>query len=402
MSTAPHIVVIGGGPAGLRAAEVAAQRAARVTLFDAMPSVGRKFLVAGKSGLNLTNAEALETFLDRYSGHELPVEEWRARFASFDNDSLRAWAASLGVPTFVSAGGKVFPESMKAAPLLRAWVSRLRELGVTFRMRHRWTRIGSGGSLEFETPSGTPLEQADATILALGGASWPQTGSTGAWTGILAQQGIDLSPLQPANVGWETDWPSQVRADAEGLPLKNIAVHCGEESAHGELVITRYGLEGAPIYRLGPALRKMAAPAIEIDLKPALTQPTIETRLEPVRRNFVREAQRRLKLSPAAATLLKHLPDRGPWANAAQLAQEIKRCRIPLTAPRPIEEAISTSGGVAWASLDRNLMLRRIPGVFVAGEMLDWEAPTGGYLMQACFTTATHAADSAYNWVKAD
>jgi uncharacterized flavoprotein (TIGR03862 family) len=400
MPTAPTIAIIGGGPAGLRAAEVAATCDARVTLFDAMPSVGRKFLVAGKSGLNLTNDELPERFLARYSAIGLPADEWRARFSAFDNNALRDWAGSLGIPTFVSAGGKVFPESMKAAPLLRAWVARLRELGVSFRMRHRWSGVGQSGQLEFDTPDGTHSEHPDATILALGGASWPQTGSTGDWIHTLAKHGVEITPLEPANVGWETDWPPAILAAAEGAPLKNIGLHAGGQHSLGELVITSYGLEGAPLYRLGPLLRATTNPAVEIDFKPSLSQSQVEARLGDIRRNFVREASRRLKLCPATAALLKYLPDRGPWTSTAQLAHEIKHCRVKLSDPRPIQEAISTAGGVAWPALDRDLMLLNLPGVFLAGEMIDWEAPTGGFLLQACFTTATHAAQAACHWAE--
>ena len=385
-----HIAVIGGGPAGLRAAEVAARHGANVTVFDAMPSVGRKFLVAGKSGLNLTNAEPLDTFLARYSHPEL-----QRLVEAFTNGDLRAWARDLGEPTFESAGGKVFPESMKAAPLLRKWIVRLREAGVTFRMRHRWVGIDRDGTLTFETPGGEVTTRPDATVLALGGASWPQTGSTGGWVEILAGHGIEVTPLAPANAGWEIDWPPAIVEHHAGAPLKNIAVSFDGQSSAGELVITDYGLEGAPLYRLGPALRDGASPSITIDFKPALSLAEVESRLAPVKRNFVREATRRLKLSPAVAALLKHLPDRGPWTEPAQLAAEIKACRIPLVRSRPIDEAISTAGGVAWSELDERLMLRRLPGVFVAGEMLDWEAPTGGYLLQACFATGGAAGAAA-------
>lgn len=371
-----------------------------MTLFDAMPSVGRKFLVAGKSGLNLTNDEALPTFLDRYSGTDLPEPEWRRRFETFDNRDLREWAASLGVGTFVSAGGKVFPESMKAAPLLRRWVSRLRGLGVTFKMRHRWTGIGEGGRIEFDTPGGPCTEHPDAVVLALGGASWPQTGSDGQWVDTLQKAGVSITPLSPANVGWESDWPAELIESAEGSPLKNIALHAAEQRSLGELVITRYGLEGAPLYRLGPLLRDSPNPVVEIDLKPTRTQAEIEAKLGGVRSNFVREARRRLNLSPAAAALLKHLPERGPWRHPEQIAREIKRCQIRLTRPRPIAEAISSAGGIAWRSIDQQLMLVQQPGVFLAGEMIDWEAPTGGYLLQACFTTGTHAGQAALDWAR--
>jgi uncharacterized flavoprotein (TIGR03862 family) len=390
MPESTQIAIIGGGPAGLRAAEIAASGGARVTLFDAMPSVGRKFLVAGKSGLNLTNDEKEDGFLARYSHREM-----ERYISAFDNNALRQWAGELGEPTFVSAGGKVFPDSMKAAPLLRKWVARLRGLGVDFRMRHRWTGFDGSGGLLFETPDGTLTEAPAATVIALGGASWPQTGSTGNWVEILADRGVKISPLVAANAGWEMAWPIEIVEAAEGHPLKNIAVSAGGQSSVGELVITRYGLEGAPLYRLGSTLRDQDHPTVEIDFKPSLSLPEVENRLGNIRRNFVREARRRLKLSPAAAALLKHLPDRGPWTSSEQLAREIKHCKIPLTMPRPIAEAISTAGGVAWSAVDEHLMLRSMPGVFVAGEMLDWEAPTGGYLLQGCFATGTAAGLAA-------
>lgn len=387
---ARHVAIIGGGPAGLRAAEVAAGRGVAVTVYDAMPSVGRKFLVAGKSGLNLTNAEPPEAFLARYSHPEI-----RRFVEAFDNDDLREWARGLGEPTFESAGGKVFPVSMKAAPLLRKWVARLRDSGVSFRMRHRWVGIAEDRTLTFDTPGGEFTARPAATVLALGGASWPQTGSTGTWVDLLAGHGIEVTPFAAANAGWEVDWPDEVVRGHAGAPLKNIAVgHEGQRSA-GELVITDYGLEGAPLYRLGRALRDDPSPSITIDFKPSLPLAEVSSRLAAVKRNFVREAARRLKLSPAVAALLKHLPHRGPWTSPARIAAEIKACRIALVRPRPIAEAISTAGGVAWSELDGQLMLRRLPGVFVAGEMLDWEAPTGGYLLQACFATGAAAGSAA-------
>lgn len=389
------IAIIGGGPAGLRAAEVAAQRGAAVDLYDAMPSVGRKFLVAGKSGLNLTNDEPFEGFLARYSGGAFPADAWRKMLERFDNEALCKWAAELGVETFVSAGGKVLPTSMKAAPLLRAWVTRLRELGVRFHMRHRWLGFEGEHGLRFEAGDGERTVHASATVLALGGASWPQTGSTGHWVDILNEQGITVNALQPANVGWEVAWPAELLAEAEGAPLKNIAVSYRGQSSLGELVITKHGLEGAPLYRLGSRLRETAKPEVTIDFKPSHTVREVEDRLGYVQRNFVREARRRLKLCAATAALLKFLPDRGPWKRAAELAREIKACRIPLVCPRPIEEAISSAGGVAWSELNEGLMLAKRPGVFVAGEMLDWEAPTGGYLLQGCFATGTHVGEAA-------
>lgn len=397
-----HIAIIGGGPAGLRAAEVAASRGATVTVYDAMRSVGRKFLVAGKSGLNLTNAENFEPFLERYSGPDFPEKLWREILGDFDNEALRQWAAGLGVETFAASSGKVFPTpvngTIRAAPLLRRWVERLRGMGVSFEMGHRWAGFDADRRLVFEHESETVTRQPDAAILALGGASWPETGSTGAWTSILSSEGIAIASLSSANCGWEVDWPEALLEEAEGLPIKNAEVRAGASQRKGELVITRYGLEGGPIYRLGPALRAMPSPQIEMDFKPDLTVEELVSRMGPVKRNFIREARRRWRLDPATAALLKYLPNRGPWKSADQLAREVKACRIPLTGPRPIAEAISSAGGIAWSELDDNLMLQKLPGIFVAGEMIDWEAPTGGYLLQACFATGGYAGEAAVNW----
>jgi uncharacterized flavoprotein (TIGR03862 family) len=398
-----EIAIVGGGPAGLRAAEIAAAGGATVTVYDAMPSVGRKFLVAGKSGLNLTNAEPLAPFLDRYTTPGLDPAAWRMLIEGFDNTALRNWAAELGYNTKESAGGKVFPDPMKAAPLLRAWVRRLRELGVHFSLRRQLTAIGDGPVLTFRTAEGIEMVRPGAAVLALGGGSWPRTGSTGSWSTLLENYGIAVSTLQAANNGWESPWPEALLSDAEGLPLKNVSVRVGTDSASGEygdLVITRYGLEGAPIYRLGPTLRAATLPiVVTLDLKPDLTAETVATRLAPVRRNFVREASRRLKLSAAATTLLKHLPDIGPWRSSVDLARTVKACPILLTGPRPLAEAISSAGGVPWTELTPSIMLKKLPGVFVAGEMVEWDAPTGGYLLQACFATGTHAGREALEYV---
>ncbi len=394
--------MIGGGPAGLRAAEVAALGGGNVTVYDAMRSVGRKFLVAGKSGLNLTNGEAFPAFLDHYGGAELPNALWKQILTSFDNQRLREWASGLGIETFVAGSGKVFPVPVdgmiKAAPLLRRWVERLRSLGVTFQTGHRWSGLDDDRRLTFHSGSGDVTDQPDAVILALGGASWPQTGSTGTWTSILEAKGIRVTPLRAANCGWEVDWPKALLAEAEGLPLKNLQLKAGKVSRRGELVITNYGLEGGPIYHLGPALRAMTAPEVVVDFKPDRSVEELADRFGNVTRNFVREARRRWKLDAATCALLKHLPDRGPWKNAEQLAREVKHCRIPLTGPRPVAESISTAGGVCWSEIDDRLMIKKLPGVFVAGEMIDWEAPTGGYLLQGCFATGTHVGKAALHW----
>jgi predicted flavoprotein YhiN len=429
--------VIGGGPAGLRAAEVAATAGLRVTLYEGKPSVGRKFLVAGRGGLNLTHGEPLDRFAARYSGPGQPADLWPRLLAGFDPGALRHWAAGLGVETFQATSGRVYPVEMKAAPLLRRWVARLRSLGVAFVMNHRLVALES---LVAQPPSAVTVQRApspaerqagapvglgtgegagstssgstharfrlgfangttataDAVILALGGASWPETGSDGAWTGLLESLGLAVHPLAAANCGWEHEWPPGVLARAEGKPLKNVHVRAGDTLAVGELLITRYGLEGGAIYQLGAALRAMAEPAIAIDFKPTFSVERLVAKMESARRNFLDEALVRWRIGDAAHALLA---DR-TWTDATSLARAVKHCVIPLRGPRPIAEAISSAGGVAWSELDAGLMVKRHPGLFVAGEMVDWEAPTGGYLMQGSFATGTHAARAAAAWIR--
>ncbi len=386
-----NIAIIGGGPAGLRAAEVAAAGGAVVTFFEAKASVGRKFLVAGKGGLNLTNAASREEFAARYSG---PPELWTSLIANFDADALRAWAAGLGVETFAASTGRVYPREMKAAPLLRRWVHRLREMGVKFAVRHRWIglRRGDGWEMDFQTPDGVRTFRADAVILALGGGSWPETGSDGAWTTLLETLGVEVAPLTAANCGWECAWPRAVLDAAEGQPLKSIVARVGDVAVPGELLITKYGLEGGAIYRLGAALRAMPAPALAIDFKPSSTIEQLIAKMGPIRRNFLHEARARWKLSDAVFAILS---GGQAWDSAAALAAQVKNFPLAFTGPRPIAEAISSAGGVCWRELDEHLMLKKAPGIFVAGEMIDWEAPTGGYLIQGCFATATRAAQGA-------
>lgn len=392
MTTLPSIAIIGGGPAGLRAAEVAAEAGAHVTLYEAKRSVGRKFLVAGKSGLNLTNGEAFPEFLEHYHSSTLPDFFYQS-LRDFDNNALRAWASSLGIETYVASSSKVFPTGMKAAPLLRRWIEKLRRLGVEFKVRHRLETM----DLTFRPTLGLDFDgekisrQYDRVILALGGASWPDTGSDGKWTNLLGR--ISTTPLSAANCGWECDWPQSLLVTAEGLPLKNMVVHAGKHSRHGELVITRYGLEGGPIYRLGPAIRNMPDPHILLDLKPTFTVEELIKKMESAKRNFLREAKLRWKLSTAALAILDHL--HGPFESAETLAQHVKSCRVSLTQPRPIEEAISSAGGVQWVNFDNSFELKEYPNIYLAGEMLDWEAPTGGFLLQAAFATGTAAAKAA-------
>jgi uncharacterized flavoprotein (TIGR03862 family) len=391
-----RVAIIGGGPAGLRAAEVALGKGALVTLYDAKPSVGRKFLVAGKSGLNLTNSAEFEDFLAHYSGRDFPVDRWRDYLKGFDNYHLSDWAYDLGVETFAAANGKVFPMSKKAAPLLRGWVLRLRELGVSFRMKHHWVGIEKQGEsvrVDFLLNDEPVNECYDAVVLAMGGASWPQTGSTGTWVPILENQGIEIVPLESANCGWECEWTPETRALIEGKPLQNLHVSAKGQKHTGELVVTRYGFEGAPLYALGTELRKMESPFIEIDFKPTFTEERLVAKMESARRDFYKEAGLRWKLNETACAIIRQFY--GEFDNAEALAKVAKRCRIPLTQARPIEEAISTAGGVAWEELDENLMLKKLPGVYCAGEMIDWEAPTGGFLIHGCFVTGKIAGQGA-------
>lgn len=376
-----RIAVIGGGPAGLYAAEIAASGGAQVTLFDAKPSVGRKFLIAGRGGLNLTNAEENKRFASRYIGGP-----WPELIQTFDSEALRHWAAGLGCETFVASTGRVYPKSLKAAPLLRAWVQRLRDLGVAFRMHHRWNGLRPGPPLELLFDAGS--FEADAAIFALGGGSWPQTGSDGGWTAAFQELGVDLSPLVPANCGWEVEWPATFLKSAEGLPIKNLAVTCGTETVEGELLITSYGLEGGAIYKLGPHLRAMEKPSLLIDLKPSST---LEQLLKKAAGAPISAIPERWRLGPAAAALLQLHPAQG----ANELARLVKALPLSLRGPRPLREAISSAGGVRWESLSCDFMVKAVPGVFVAGEMIDWEAPTGGYLIQGCFATGALAAKGA-------
>lgn len=396
------IAVIGGGPAGLRAAEVAMEGGATVTVFEGKPSVGRKFLVAGKGGLNLTNSEPRQRFVTRYSGPRDAAERWPSLVHDFDAEALQTWASGLGVETFAATTGRVYPRELKAAPLLRRWVQRLRDRGVQFAVNHRWQKLTPGAPItaHFDV-HGTPTSAtADAVILALGGGSWPETGSDGAWTSIFAEMGVGVAPLQPANCGWEYPWPPEVLAVAEGQALKNIVARAGAHEVAGELLVTRYGLEGGAIYQLGPALRAMEHPMLTIDFKPAFTAAQLVAKLGGAAKDLMRTARERWRLSEASMAVLERAVA-DSTASAHALAAAVKACPLRLSGPRPIAEAISSAGGVSWSELNDGLMLRRLPGVFVAGEMIDWEAPTGGYLIQGCFATGTRAGNAAVRFAAA-
>lgn len=381
------IAIIGGGPAGLRAAEVAAGMGRSVTVFDGKPSVGRKFLVAGKGGLNLTHDGVMESFVSSYASQR----DLKPIIVGFDNEALRDWCHGLGLETFVASSGRVYPKALKGAPVLRAWLKRLREMGVEILTRHLWTELLPGNVLRFENGS---EYRAAAVVFALGGASWPKTGSDGGWVAKFQAMGVSCSQLLPSNCGWECDWPENILAVAEGLPLKNIAVSVGKTTVSGELLLTRYGFEGGCIYALGRELRAMEEPVIHIDFKPTFTCEQLVEKIGDVSGDFLKTAIRRWKLSKPAAAILSEMKPTSP----AQLAALAKSCPISFKGSRPIAEAISSAGGVLWKELDENLMLRKFPGVFLCGEMMDWDAPTGGYLLQAAFATGTRAGKAAALW----
>lgn len=335
----------------------------------------------------------MDRFVTRYSGPDQPAGLWEDLIAGFDPAALRTWASGLGVETFQATSGRIYPKALKAAPLLRRWIERLRNLGVRFEMKHRWTSLQPGTPYQLGFENGV-IATADSIIFALGGGSWAKTGSDGTWLPIFQSHHLACHPLTPANCGWEHEWPAEVLTAAEGKPLKNLHVRAGDGMAVGELILTRYGLEGGAIYQLGSALRAMPEPAVIIDFKPTFSEAKLVAKMESVRRGFLDEARTRWKLSEPAIAILSQQP----WTDAAALAHEVKNCRIPLTRPRPLDEAISSAGGICWKEIDSNLMLKKLPGIFVAGEMIDWEAPTGGYLMQGCFATATRAAEAAVAW----
>jgi uncharacterized flavoprotein (TIGR03862 family) len=398
-----HVAIVGGGPAGLMACEVLAQGGARVTVYDQMPAVGRKFLLAGRGGLNLTHSEPLEQFLQRYGSAEPRL---RSAIKACSPDDLRAFSAELGQPTFVGSSGRVFPQAMKASPLLRAWLRRLDTMGVTFKLRHRWLGWDDAGRLVFDTPSGRTTATADASVLALGGASWPRLGSDGSWIAAMSGAGIAVTPLRPANCGFLVDWSDIFRSRFEGQPLKRIALSFGGRSVRGEAVITKLGLQGGGLYALSDILREAIAArdhaVLQIDLCPDRSAAALEQKLSAPRRkqsltNVLRKAA---SLSPSAIGLLREASMQLSELTPAALASLIKAVPIRLVGIEPIAKAISTAGGVSFDEIDANFMLRRRPGSFVAGEMLDWEAPTGGYLLQACFATGVAAGRGALQWLQ--
>ena len=406
-SSFPRIAVIGGGPAGLGAAEVLSAAGLRIDLFDAMPSLGRKFLIAGRGGLNLTHSEPLDLFVSRYG---LRRPEIGSMVSACSPESLQEWAEGLGIQTFIGTSGRVFPREMKAAPLLRAWLHRLRAASVSIHVRHRWQGWDADGSLRFAAPDGEIGFKADAVILALGGGSWAHLGSDGAWLPLLAAQGIELAPLKPANCGFQVGWSDYLRERFAGEPVKNVTASCVDASGNevrrqGEFVISEHGVEGGLIYALSASLRdaleRDGQATLVLDLLPDRSAERVLADVAHPRgsRSLSSHLQSRVGISGIKAALLREALGKDAMQDHARLAATIKALPLTLTATRPIDEAISTAGGVCFEALDANLMLRQMPGVFCAGEMLDWEAPTGGYLLTACIASGRAAAHGLINWL---
>ena len=403
--SAPHAVIVGGGPAGLMAAECLAAGGLQVDLYDAMPSVGRKFLLAGKGGLNLTHSEPLPGFVERYGAQRGQVAGW---LGAFGPQALRDWVQALGISTFVGSSGRVFPSDMKAAPLLRAWLQRLRAAGVRFHMRQRWLGWDDAGTLRFAGPEGEHRVPADALLLALGGASWSRLGSDGAWVPWLQQRGVDVAPLRPSNCGFDVApaWSEHFRSRFAGEPLKSVAIGLDDGWRQaGEFVATATGVEGSLVYaassRLRDQVERQGEARFQLDLLPARSLEWVQAELAHPRgpRSLSTHLKSRLGLQGVKAGLLHELVPKAEMADPARLAAHIKGLRITLGAARPIDEAISSAGGVRAEALDEGLMLRALPGVFVAGEMLDWEAPTGGYLLTATMASARVAAEGMLRFV---
>ncbi len=402
MSGPRQVGVVGGGPAGLMAAEVLAGAGVAVTVYERMPTVGRKLQVAGRGGLNLTHSEPLDAFLARYGDAR---DALAPAIEHFDPAALRRWSEGLGQPTFVGSSGRVFPEGFRATALLRAWLERLTGLGVRVATRHTWLGWSEGGALRFRGPDDELLEvEADATVLALGGASWPRTGSDGAWVAPLEAAGVEVVPLRPANCGFVVGWTHVFRDRFAGHPLKDVALTHRRVTARGDAMVTAEGLEGGPVYELASRMRTTLERGerahVRIDLWPDATDDDVTTRLARRRaKDSTSTALRRAGLSPVAIGLLREAVGNRIPTDADALAALLRSVPVELLATRPIERAISTAGGVDLAATDARAMLRARPGTFVAGEMLDWEAPTGGYLLQGAFSTGVAAAEGVLAWL---
>jgi len=409
------IAIIGGGPAGLMAAEVISMRGVKVDVYDSMPSVGRKFLMAGKSGLNITHSEPFEGFVSRYGKRRTNIEPL---LKDFGPKELRQWVHGLGIETFVGTSGRVFPVGMKASPLLRVWLKRLNDSGVTFHLRHKWAgfhelapvAVPSGENrgfsiLNFETPDGKKEVKADAVVLALGGGSWARLGSDGAWAHWLTQVGAEVEPLRPSNCGFDVEWSPHFRERFEGHPIKSVVLSFGSFRQQGEFIVTKEGVEGSLIYAASAMIRDeifaRGRAGISLDLAPHRSHEWLIEKLSKSRgsRSMASHLEKTVGIKGVKAGLLREFVSKEDFSNEARLAYFIKNLPVPLIATRPLDEAISSAGGVTFESLDEHLMLRSISGVFCAGEMLDWEAPTGGYLITACVASGYVAGNSVLNWL---
>lgn len=403
MKKSKNIAIIGGGPSGLMAAEIIAGAGHQVTIYDAMPTFGRKFLMAGRGGLNLTHSEPLEKFITRY----FEASNWLAPYIkSYSPKDLQKWCEDLGQETFIGSSGRIFPRAMKASPLLRAWLKRLEDLGVNYRPRHLWQGF-DGEELIFKNADQKIIKvKPDATLLALGGASWPHLGSDGSWVEILAKCGVKISELRPANCGFITKWSDYLTTKFAGTPLKSVAIKHKNFSHKGEIIITKQGVEGGAIYALSACLRESIKndgnAILYLDLRPEMSLENLTKKLQIRGKKSLSNYLRKAGFPPVASVLLNDLIPADQLAKATPeiLAEYLKNLPITLTSPTNINRAISTAGGICRESLDENFMLKTKPGIFAAGEMLDWEAPTGGYLLQGCFSTAVCAAKGILNFIK--
>lgn len=385
---------------------MAAERLAQVAevhVFDAMPSLGRKFLLAGKSGLNLTHGEEFGTFLARF-GEALQFLE--PALINFTPAKIREWAESLGIETFEGSSGRIFPTAMKASPLLRAWLRELGERGVTFHTRHKWRGWTEDGALRFAMPEGEAIFKADATVLALGGASWPKLGADGSWVSLLAARGVGLAPFRPANCGFDILWSAHLKEHFAGAPVKSVFLSFAGETVKGDFVVTETGIEGSAVYALSNLLRdeleEKGQARLLVDLAPDMEIERLEAVLSARRgkNSIANHLRKKARIEGVKAALLREVTEKEIFADPVRLAHAIKNLPLRLERARPIEEAISVAGGIQLAELDGNFMLRKCEGVFAAGEMLDWEAPTGGYLLSACFATGRAAGEGAARWLR--
>ncbi len=398
-----EVAIIGGGPAGLMAAEILSAAGHRVTVYEAMPTVARKFLLAGKSGLNITHSEDYQRFATRFGSANGRL---RDALDAFRSDDIRQWAADLETETFVGTSGRIFPVAMKASPLLRAWIRRLDAQGVTIRTRHRWQGFSDGGHL-FETPEGNLIIRPDAALLALGGQSWPRLGSDGRWVDWLRNEAVTVHDFQPANCGFDVEWSAVFRERFAGAAVKSVVATSPAGSTQGEFVVTKHGIEGSLVYAHAAALRDALTSgqraALIVDLMPGRTLERIERDLarQDAKTSLANRLRKGAGLDGVKANLVREFGDDADLRDPARLARLIKALPITVVAPRPIAEAISSAGGIAWDGIDEHYMLKQRPGLFVAGEMIDWEAPTGGYLLTACFATGRAAARGIVDWLRA-